>query len=236
MLQKRNIVVVLLLAICCFSIVWAEEQKTRTVTTRDPKTRRTVTKQVPVTTKTVDPHENTSVLVEAFLVRVSIEALTQVGVNPIGQSPEGISILKILACLEDSDNAQVISGTKLMVRHKSKSEMSNGETFYLKNEKVVHRGTEKITDVRYDAYESGIQFEAYPTILDGSIRIGYEYSQSGFEENEDSQSPPARYGIDWEGTVTLSSGQPVIAGAVQDDDIVRFLILTATIQEYIGPN
>jgi len=231
---RRKIAVLLLFVVLLVTSLRAEEQTTRTVRIRNPETGQIVTKQVPVAPKEVDPHENTSVLVEAFMVRVSTEALVETGVNPIGQAPEGISILKILACLDDPDTAEVISGSKLSVRHSSQAEMSNNETFYLKREIVNMRQTPdgplEMKDVRYDAYESGIQFEARPTILQDGVRLSYEYSASGFEENEDTQAPPTRYGMDLSGTVTMPSGKPVIAGGLQAEDSVTFLILTATIQ------
>jgi hypothetical protein len=73
MLQKKEMVVILLAGMCCLGTAFCEEQAQ----------------------KAPDPYENTSVLVEAFVVRVSNAALAEAGVNPIGQSPEGISILKI---------------------------------------------------------------------------------------------------------------------------------------------
>jgi hypothetical protein len=182
-----------------------------------------------------DPYENISVLVEAFLVRVSTEALAEVGVNPIGQSPEGISVLKILSCLDDVEEGEVISGSKLMTRHGSRSGMSNRDTFYIKREKINIRQTPEgpleTKDVRFESYESGVRFEVNPRVQEDGIWLNYEYSDSGVDENEDEMSPPDMFGYDWEGNLSVRSGQPIIAGAAQNEDSVTFLILTATIQD-----
>ena len=224
MLRKKEISVVLLLAIFCSITGLAEEQKLRTITTRDPKTGRTTTKQVPITSKQADPYENTSVLVEAFVVRVSTEALAEVGVNPIGQSPEGISILKILSCLNDPDKSEVVSGTKLTARNGKGSSLKNTERIYVK--------TERGNSVNYNEFKSGKTFEIAARLKsEKEFSIEYTYSESSFDESEDEQSPPATFTNNWSGTITMSTGKPIIAGAVQDDEAVTFLILTATIQD-----
>lgn len=229
MFQKKHLSIVIFVVLC-IACVRAEEQKLKTVRTRIPKTGEIVTKQVPVAPK-ADPYENTSVLVEAFVVEIPAQALAEAGVNPIGQAPEGVSILKILWCLKDGDHGEVISGSKLMARHDSRAEMSNRDTFYVKTENVVHRGPEKVTDVRFDSYQSGLEFEVTPTVFEKSIRVYYQYSQTFVEESEDEAAPPDQCSYDWVGNITVGSGQPAIAGAVQSEDAVTFLILTATVQE-----
>lgn len=233
MLRKNEIMVVLFVGAMCFS-AWGTE--TRTVSTRDPKTGEIHTMQVPIAPKEADPFENTSVLVEAFVVRVSNAAIAEAGVNPISQSPEGISILKILWCLEDQEKAQVISGAKLMARHKRGSESSNRATSYIKSEKVktvqTKQGPVETKDVRFDTYDSGVEFNIRPWVMAENI-IGFEYSYlgSGVNEGEDTTMPPDRFSYEWSGYLAIQSGKPVIAGAVQGQDNTTFLILTATVQE-----
>ena len=220
MLRKKEMTVVLLIGIFYFSTVWAEE---RTITTRDPKTGRTITKKVEVAEKQLDPYEDMSVLVEAFMVRVSAEVLAEVGVNPIGQAPEGISILKILACLDNPEKAEVISAAKVNCRHNNESRVKKEDRFYIKRELEG--------SVELKQYSSGKTFEVMPRIQpEGSIRLEAAYSDLIIIENEDPMIPPAETTYDWSGALALQSGIPAIAGAAQDDDMVIFLILTATIQ------
>jgi hypothetical protein len=229
---KLAIVVVLVLA----GTIPAET-KVRTVRTRDPKMGEAISKQVPVAPKQADPYENTSVLVEAFVVRVSTEALAEAGVNPIGQSPEGVSILKILSCLDDAERGEVVSGAKLTAR--------NGKEARVKDEKHIYVKSERGNSVSYQAFECGKNFGITARFnSDKAITVEYAYFESSFEENEDKETPPTTSSNNWVGVVTMSAGKPVIAGAVtmsagkpviagaaQDDDTVTFLILTATIQE-----
>ena len=235
MLQKKGMFLVLLLTLFCSSITWAEAEM-RTVTTRDPKTGKAITKQVPVAPKEANPYENTSVLVEAFVVRVSTAAVAELGVNPIGQAPEGISILKILACLTDPEKGRVISGVKVTALHNNRSKIQNGETLYVKRETgrqtVTKQGPVAGSEISIDPYDTGRIFSIIPHIrTDGKIRVESTFSYSGIIKNEDPMIPPAKIGYDWTGAVTADSGKPVIASAVQDEENVTFLILTATIQD-----
>ncbi|MDH4203660.1 MAG: hypothetical protein OEV87_12320 [Phycisphaerae bacterium] len=223
MLRKKNISFVLLLAVFCCSIVWAEPEM-RTITTRDPKTGETITHQVPVAPKEADPYDNTSVLVEAFVVRVSTEALAELDVNSIGQSPEGISILKILACLDDPEKGKVVSGTKLAARNGKHASLNNTERVYVK--------TERGDSVNYTEFESGKRFDVSVSIeTETAVSAEYRYSESSFDETEDDEVPPTTLSNEWMGEVILSTGKAIVAGAAQDDDTITFLILTATIQE-----
>jgi len=186
--------------------------------------------------KQPDPYANASVLVEAFVVRVSTEALAEAGVNPMGQSPEGISILKILSCLDDPEKAEVISGAKVMAGHNDEARTKNRDTFYIKRESVStameKQGPVESKSITFDSYSSGKTFEAVPRIQsEGTIRLEASYSDSGIIENEDQTIPPTLINYDWSGVLVLQSGIPAIVGAAQDDETITFLILTATIQD-----
>jgi hypothetical protein len=237
MLRKKEVLVVLLLAIFCLSTAWAEEAaKTRTITTRNPKTGELITHQVPVVPKEADPYEDTSVLVEAFMVRVSTDALAELGVNPIGQSPEGISILKIIACLDDPEKGEVVTGAKVTATHNDRSQVKNENSFYVKRETgrqtVTEQGPVAGSDITFESYEVGGKFSVIPHIqTDDTVRVEATFSYLGIVENEDKTMPPGHISLDWTGVVTARSGKPLIAAAAQNDGTITFLILTATIQE-----
>jgi hypothetical protein len=215
--MHRRILAIVMVLVLAGTIL--AETEMRTVTTRNPKTDELITHQVPVVPKEANPYENTSVLIEAFVVRVSTAALAELGVNPIGQAPEGISILKILACLDDAEKGEVVSGAKVTARHNNEARTKNNETFYIKRESVS------------TAMGKQGPVESKRIQPKGDIRLEASYSDSGIIENEDQSIPPTKIGYDWGGVLTMSSGQPVIAGAAQNEDNVTFLILTATIQE-----
>lgn len=236
MLRKKELIIILITGILCVSCAWAEEQKVRTVRMRDPKTGKVVTKQVPVTPQEGDTYKNTSVLVEAFMVHVSADALVEAGVSPIGQSPEGVSILKILWCLKDEENAKVISGAKVNCRHRQEAETNSHQRRYVARKRVTTRkgpdGPVQSENISYDDYQSGLKFQSRAFVLEkNNVSVEYIFSMTDFDEVEDQTAPPTTYSQEWQGTLTAISGRPVIAGAAQDDESITFLILTATIQE-----
>ncbi len=199
MRSTKRIAVILLVSVVCISAGFGTEDQNQ-----------------------LDPYENTSILVEAFVVRVSTEALAEAGVSPIGQGPKGISILKIMSCLDDPEKAAVVSGAKVVAGHNEESEVHNRNTTFFK--------TENGNSVSYNAYENGIQFEV-STYIEKAIHLQYTFSTSFAEEDRKSSGPPNTFSLDWRGGVSAASGKPFVAGAVQDDDSTTFLILCATIQE-----
>lgn len=212
-MMPKKLFVVLLVSVCCFSLGFCGESE-----------------------KQVDPYENTSILVEAFVVRVSTEALAEVGVSPIGQAPDGISVLKIAACLSDLDQGEVLSGAKVNCRHRNGSETKDRQTHYIaherKNVTKTSEGPVESTEITYKAYQSGTNFEVRAYLKSQEkISLEYNFSFSTFDESEGKQSPPDLYSFDWNGILIAQPGMPIIAGAGQNDESVTFLILCATIQE-----
>lgn len=188
-----------------------------------------------------DPLAKKSILVEAFVVRVSLDALADSGVSSIGQSPEGVSILNVLWCLSDEEEGEVVSGAKLMVGSRDEAKVENEKTFYIKTEKVVssNSGDTSIDTVetKYDEYSVGNFFETRSFGIDSdgkSIRLSYSYSETGMDTETGASKPPIKFSYFWQGNLFVQSGKPVIAGAVQNDTDVTFCIITATIQDEEG--
>ena len=214
MLQKKEVIVVLLVGFFCVGTAFCNNQAE----------------------KQPDPYENTSVLVEAFVVKVSTEALTEMEVNPIGQGPGGVSIIKILACLDTPEKAEVLSGAKVQSSHSREAKSQHQERVYVKIEssKVVKEkdGPREVKSVRYDDYDAGITLSIRPFVIsDGKVRIEFNYEESNFELADDDSAPPTIFDYELGGRIVSQSGIPAIAGAVQDDESITLLILTATIQD-----
>jgi hypothetical protein len=214
MLRKKEVIIILLVGFFCVGTAFCDNQ----------------------TEKQPEPYENTSVLVEAFVVRVSTEALTEMGVNPIGQAPEGVSVIKILACLDDTEKAEVLSGAKVLSSHSREAKSEQGKRVYVKNESsnVVKGkdGPHEVKSVRYNDYSVGRTLSIQPFMIsDDKIRIEFYYEESNFELADDDSAPPTIFDYEWSGRIVSQSGIPAIAGAVQDDESITFLILTVTIQD-----
>lgn len=187
-----------------------------------------------------DPYANAQILIEAFVVEVSTAGLQDVGVNPIGAGPEGITIARLAACLMN-ESAKVISGVKVAVRQRSEATAKEQKTSYYKQIKKTVAMSNNVpvtnTNTQYSAYDFGKSLRALTSFQpDCSIRVEYEYNESGvtpdvehYDPND--ETPPSRYGYNWKGVLSLASGEPTIVGATQNKDSVIFLILTATVQD-----
>jgi len=177
-----------------------------------------------------DPFKDTSVLVEAFVVRVSTEGLVKAGVNPISNAPGGISILNILWCLSEPGFAEVRSGVKAMACHHEESQTSNSGTEYLK----YTSESKGMTNTTYKSYKMKNLIEVRPYVISmEDVKLYVSYANTDVVKNEeDSTVPATTNNFSWQGVITAKSGVPVIASAVQNDEkSITFMILTATIQD-----
>ena len=180
----------------------------------------------------VDPLADASVLVEAFVVEVELDALKEAGVSIVGQAPESLSVLKILWCLREKEMGSVVSGAKVCVKNREEGKVSYSKIVYVKNEVKGPDG--KVRSIRYENYEVEKSFDAQLYLkTDGAIHIEYNYSETGFDDVEDGMQPPNMLKFQLRGTLTAKSGKPLVAGAVQNDDSVKFLIVCATMQSEI---
>ena len=180
-----------------------------------------------------DPYLNAAVLVEAFVVQVDLSALYEMGVSPLGQEPHAVSVNNILACLKDTDKATVLAGAKAVGLHQSqKGQVGQRETTYRKRSKTVSTNQASTNTVEYRPYDSGQNFEVWPTLLsDTMVRLQYEFAYSGVQnaQRNDWDAPPDTVSWSWEGPVSMNVGEPAVVGAAQNEDSAVFLILTAHI-------
>ncbi len=177
-----------------------------------------------------DRYEHSRVLVEAFVVEVKLESLYKLGVSPIGQKPNAVSIKNIVECLKSEAGAKVTAGTKVAVRHNEQGGIQESETKYIQRERqVMRRGQEVVTEKVFDDYKEGMTFTVNArAVSEGKIAVEYNFDQSDFVLSN-KEVPPDRVNRQWNGRVSLEAGKPSIVGATQDEDRAAFLILTADI-------
>jgi len=174
----------------------------------------TKAKAKPVLTK------DTSVLVEAFLIGVTNEALIKSGTKPISKDHQAVSILNILWCLNDPEKAEILSQMKVMCL--------NGEHSEIISEKLVYSGN---TEAGY--IPSVKLFSAKPDIKsEDKIIVSVDYD---FEESSRSQIDK----FSWKGHLVVTDGVPQIAAAMtgidflgewDGDEVITFLVICASIQ------
>ena len=180
-----------------------------------------------------DPYQDATVLVEAFVVEIRLSALYDLGVSPIGQKPNSVSIEDILKCFKDRDDAQVTAGAKVNAAQREQAQAKSTETRYFEREQIVQpaRGDRSpVTRKALQSYEVGTQFAATTFIKpDGRIGTHFTFSQSTLDLFPRQDGEPNSVTRDWEGTALLEAGKPSIVGATQTEQEAVFLILCADI-------
>ncbi len=169
----------------------------------------------------LNPYADTRVLVEAFLVEITMESLYKSGIGPIGQEPDSTSLENVLEKLKDEDSSKVIGGAKVAV--------GAGGMGEFKGEKRVYNKQEQNNNFREDSF--GTQFRINVFINpDNKINMKYSFGQVGLEKGASEDKPPTSISRQWEGTVVLEDGKPAVVGASQDEEKCVFLIISAKIR------
>lgn len=177
-----------------------------------------------------DKYKDSTVLVEAFLVEVELDALYKSGVSPIGQKPNSVSIKSILQCL-NKNKAKVITGAKVAAKQREDGKTELTGTEYVKREKSV-KGPEgkAIKQAFFDPYSVGISFSARVFVKsESTLEVSFTFEQTGLDLLE-GDIPPQKFERTWANTVSLKVGEPTIVGATQDKKTAHFLVICAHIE------
>ncbi len=179
-----------------------------------------------------DPYKNSTVLVEAFVVDVKLSALYDLGVSPIGQKPNSVSIENILKCLQDEDSAGISTGAKVVLQQKQSASAESKETIYRERQAPIKVGSNRVVSRSYHSYNISSSFRASVNILpDSRIFVSFDFNQFSVEKVASmNDMPPTIITREWSGTVCLEAGKPSIAGATQGEQKAVFLILCADIK------
>ncbi len=176
--------------------------------------------------KIENPYFGARVLVETLIVEVKPEALEKAGVGPL--SKEQVTAAKILDIIKDKNAGRIQSSQKLAMVNPGPAQMDVSG----KKEIPTHKdANENVTG--WTSYAIGSKISADLQIPpDGRIFINFKMDVSGF--NSDSQTEiqhPDMFSYSWSSRITMRSGTPVIASAIESKDKVTYLILRAHIEE-----
>ena len=186
--------------------------------------------------KTEEAHQETCVLVEAFVVEVRLSSLYELGVSPLGKKPNSVSVDNLLNCLGGKNITQVTTGVKVSLVPKEDGKVNITETIYLERQAPVpvsRRTDVPVVSKSYQNYDIGSKFDARASIgADGAILVDFEFSQSTYRNISSSDEAPANtVNRQWSGTAQLKAGEPAIAGATQNEETAVFLVLCADIKD-----
>ena len=181
-----------------------------------------------------DPYANRTVLVEAFVVQMDLGALYGMGVNPLGQAPDSVSVANLLDYLEAGEKANVLVGAKAAAVHgTNRNTARRAETRYYPKTNVINTQGGKRETVDYRAYEDGETLGITPFVVsESTIRLSYSFTYSGPRTvQQPGETPRSTVSWSWDGVTSLNVGQPRIVGATQDAEVAVFFVLTAHVLE-----
>lgn len=175
--------------------------------------------------------EETTILVEAYLVQVSSEAMSQAGIAVVPQnSNESATVLKLLQCMVEPQNGRVISSAGAAVKMNNEAQTSSQKKHYI-SRKVISRktGDESVT---FDSYSTGTAFNVVlHDMNDGRIQISFEYSYTGLDvpsETNLTQDPPAdTVEFSAQSSLAIPLDKTIIISNSQQQDAYMFFILRA---------
>ncbi|MBW7990291.1 MAG: hypothetical protein FVQ84_09790 [Planctomycetes bacterium] len=182
-----------------------------------------------------DSYKDSTILVEAFVVEVRLSALYDLGVSPIGEKPNSVSIDNILRCLQDEDKARIISGAKVAVKHREQGTTESEQMIYLEQQKPAKtsEASKKPAASRPPRpYKFSKSFRASANILaHNRIYVSFSFTGNSMDKVLTKDvTPPNTVNWQWSGTVCLEMGKASIVGATQDEEKAVFLILCADIR------
>jgi hypothetical protein len=182
-----------------------------------------------------DPYKDSTILVEAFVVEVRLSALYDLGVSPIGEKPNSVSIDNILRCLQDEDNARISSGAKVATRQRERGTTESEQRIYIEKQNAdkTMAGIKRAAASKPPRpYQFSKSFVASANIITPNrIFVSFGFTENSMDKVPAKDGmPPNTVNWQWSGTVCLERGKASIAGATQDEKKAVFLILCADIR------
>ena len=170
------------------------------------------------------------IVVEAFVVEVKLAVLYESGADILSDSPNPVTMTKLLWCLSDENNAKVTGTAKVIAENGRSGSMSVSEKEFIPLKKTVTQAEGVPYELtEYCWVENSIHFETNARIEgDGKIKVEFALSQrtpgSVFLRKKGILKEATRQ---WESNIQLDPGKPRIVSSSQNEDIAVFLILCA---------
>lgn len=170
-----------------------------------------------------DPHKDSVIMIEAFMVELPLSALHSLGVPAISQGDDIVTAGHIIKLIKTTDAAKAKAGAKLALAHKNRA----------RTESTTRRGihTDPPNNTKTEYIDVGTSFTAIAEIRKEKVfaELEFEYSDV-VKDDEKAHAIPQIVERSWGSTICLKPGEPAIVGATQNEDLAAFLIVTVSIR------
>jgi hypothetical protein len=176
--------------------------------------------------KPPDPHKDTVILVEAFMVQVRLSSLRSLGVPQISEGCKSVTAEHILKLLKTTDAAVVTAGAKVALVQGNKAKAG------AKASHPIQLGPPDKKVVRREYVNVGTQFTAVAEVRrDDKIFVNLEFEHIAIEESHGGDDSGMAVERQWTSSVYVKAGKPTLIGSTQDKETGTFLIVTAHIKD-----
>ena len=173
-----------------------------------------------------------TVIVEAILVEAELSALYESTDEPVTESPNSVTLPKLLWCLRNENNGKILANTKLTIEQNKEAQVGFTRRQYAPIKKQVTGDGKEYYLTEYLWLEENVEFAATASVqTDEKITLkflfkyttpetpGNQNSDNNFESSYVSQS-----------SITLSKKQPEIVSMARCSGTAVFLVLCADVQ------
>jgi hypothetical protein len=180
--------------------------------------------------------DNRSVIVDAWLVQVSADALYESGVKPLSdKDKESATVMNLLWCLGEPNSGEVIvsATTRALVREEAKNAFNNTMYWGDSTESYPGNNSTPVRSRSYRPYDQKVEFRTWSNVLENKqIRVDWSFTSVFFicTKTKDT-SPPESRTVNYDNATIVSSQKPVIVAQTQIGDDMFFLVLRAEIVE-----
>jgi hypothetical protein len=171
-----------------------------------------------------DPHKDSVVMLEAFMVQARLSALYSLDVPLISKGCNSVSAEHILKLLKSTDAAQVTAGAKLAISQSSKAQTQSTARRALNISTPEKKRTEFV--------DVGTSLSAIAFIQPGGkMAVTLEFNHTAIEFSDGKDEIGTFVERNWSTRTYPEPGKPTLVGATQDEKTASFLIITANIKE-----
>ena len=176
--------------------------------------------------KIENPYRGARVLVEILIVEVKPEAMEKAGIGPL--SKEQATAAKILDIIKDKNAGRIRICEKLAMVSPGNADMR-----FSGRKNIPFRSDPNDGITTWKPYETGSSIEANIRIEpDGRMFLGFQIDITLLNDYSRAETKlPEVSSYIFKSRITMRSGIPVIANALENNDKMTYLILRANIQE-----
>ena len=186
-----------------------------------------------IASKSSDKNDKDQIIVvNAVLVEAELSAIYEAADEPVTESPDSVTLPKLLWCLKDKSKGRILADTKLTIENGREAQTSFTQRQYAPTREQVTGKDQEYHLPKYRWLEENVEFTATALVqTDEKITLNFMFkyatpeqprntnSEDTFESHYTSQS-----------SVTLSKKQPQIISTASLSRTAVFLILCADIQ------